>query len=36
MMPGRSGNNPCDRVLDKLQTLYLSGVEIEKMGVAVI
>ena len=36
MMPGRSGNSPCKLVLDKLQTLSLGGVEIEKGGVAVI
>ena len=36
MMPGRSSNSPCMRVLDELQTLYLGGVETEKEGVAVI
>ena len=36
MMPGRSSNSPCKSVLDKQQTLYLGGVEIEKEGVAVI
>ena len=33
MMPGRSGNSPCKRALDKLETLYLGGVEIEEEGV---
>jgi len=36
MMPERSGTSPCKSGLDKLQTLYLGGVEIEKEGVAVI
>jgi len=35
-IPGRSGNNPCKWVLDKLQKVYLDGVKIEKEGVAVI
>jgi len=35
-MSGRSSNSPCKRVLDKLETLYMGGVEIEKEGVAVI
>jgi len=35
-MHRRSSNSPCKRVLDKLQTLYFGGVEIEKEGVAVI
>src|SRR6218665_676790 len=35
MMPGRSGNSPCKRVLDELETLYLGGVKIEEEGVAV-
>ena len=36
MMPGRSSNSPCKRIFDKLETVYLVGVEIEKEGVAVI
>ena len=36
MMPGRSGNSPRQRVLDKLATFYLGGVKIKKEGVAVI
>ena len=36
MMPGRSSYSPCKRVLNKLETLYLGGVEIEEEGVAVI
>ena len=36
MMPGRSSKSPCKRALDKLETLYLGGVEIEKEGVAVV
>ena len=36
MLLWRSGNNPRKGVLDKLQTLYLGGVEIQKEGVAVI
>ena len=36
MTPGRSSNSPCERVLDKLQTLYLGGVEVEKEGVVVV
>src|SRR6218665_2032287 len=37
MMPGRSSNSSCKRVLDKLKTLYLGGVEIKaEEGVAVI
>ena len=34
MMPGCSSNSSCKRVLDKLETLYLGGVE--KEGVAVV
>ena len=33
MMPGRSSNSPCKRALEKLETLYLGGIEIEKQGV---
>ena len=36
MMPGRSSKSQCKRVLDKLETLYLGGVEIEEEIVAVI
>ena len=36
MMPGRSSDSPRKRVLDKLETLYLGGVEIEEEGVAVV
>ena len=36
MMPGRSSNSPCKRVLDNLETLYLGGVEIVEEGIAVI
>ena len=36
IMPGCSNNSLFKQVLDKLQTLYLGGVEIEKEGVAVI
>jgi len=36
MMRGRSSNGPCKRVLDKPETLYVGGVEIEKEGIAVI
>ena len=36
MMPGRSSNSQCKRVLDELETVYLGGVEIEEEGVAVI
>ena len=36
MIPGRSGNSPCELDLDKLETLYLGGGKIEKEGVAVI
>ena len=36
MMSGSSGSTPCKYVLDKLQTLFLDGVKIEKEGVAVI
>ena len=36
MMPGRSSNSPCKRVLDELETMYLGGVEIEEEGVAVL
>ena len=28
MMPGRSSNSTCKRVLDKVEMLYLGGVEI--------
>ena len=34
-MPGRFGNSPCKRVLDKLQTIYSEGVEVEKEDVAI-
>ena len=36
MMSGPSSNSLCMRVLDKLETLYLGGVEIEEEGVAII
>jgi len=36
MIPGRSSNSPCKRVLDELETLYLGGVKIEEEGVAVV
>ena len=36
VMPECSGNSSCERVLDKMDTLFLGGAEVKKVGVAVI